>query len=529
MTRVSAWLARRLGVGNKRVAWAALATLLVAIALRAWHFASGRSLWLDEAMVSTSIVHRDWQGLLEPLAYAQVAPIGWLWLEKAMLQTIDGLEYALRLPQLIFGLGSLLLFASVARRLFTHVGFLVALSLFAFSSPLILYAAEVKPYGADAFISVVALFFCARYFLERAPLTAVGLVALTVLGSAAVVCSFPAVIVMACMGACLLAREVIERRTTTAAGIALMGTIWLGVFAYFFLNFYKVESQAVDAMSGQWDGAFAPLPPTSVADLKWYGEATHDLFEFMFGTPSTIATIIAAAVGVWVLARKNSWFAASVLGVFVLALIVSALQLYPIGSRLSLYLLPQLILLVAMGAEASISGIRKKVAGTLIAMVLVLAGSATAFWGNFTYFPLPYAAEHIRPVLEEVAAKKTSTQPIYVDRFTLPAFGIYRDRVGLADATVIEGRPINGDFGCLLTAMDGLRSYGQVWVVYSHSDQLMNQPEEVMFKYFAQLAGREVFALDSVNVHAFLMDFDKQRFDPFAPLLRTFPPKANCG
>lgn len=528
VTGVSRWLIERLG-GNDRVAWAALALLFAAIALRIWHFASGRSLWLDEAMVATSIVQREWQGLLEPLEYAQVAPIGWLWLEKAALQAVGGLEYALRLPQLIFGLGALLLFTAVARRLFAHAGFLVALALFAFSAPLIQYSAEVKPYGMDAFISVAFLFFGVRYFVDRAPLTAAGLVALAVLGAVAVVCSFPAVIVMACMGTLLLAHQALQRRTSITAGVAIVGVVWLSVFAYFFLNFYKVDSQAVEAMSGQWDGAFAPFPPTSVADVKWYGEATHDLFEFMFGTLSTVATAIAAAIGGWAMWRKNAWFAASVLGVFVVALIVSALQLYPIGSRLSVYLLPQLILLVAMGVDASVSAIRQKTPATWVAAGLVLAGSATAFWQNFTYFPLPYTSEHIRPVLEEVAARKTSTQPIYVDRFALPAFNVYRGRVGLADATVIEGKPTHGDLGCLLTAIDALRGHGQVWVVYSHSDQLMNQPEDAVFRYFAQLAGREVFALSSVSVHAFLMDFDSQQADSFASLLRALPPKVRCG
>lgn len=525
----SRWFVERLGAGNERVAWAALAILAAGIALRIWHYASGRSLWLDEAMVSTSILQRDWRGLLDPLEYSQVAPIGWLWIEKALLRALGGLEYTLRLPQMILGFGALALFATIARRLFAHAGFLVALALFALSSPLIQYSAEVKPYGMDAFLSVAFLYFCVRYFRDRAHLSAAGLTALAVLGAVAVVCSFPSVIVMTCLGGPLFVREAMRRRVGSAMGAVGVGVIWLAVFAFFFLNFYEVKSQAVTSMSGQWDGAFAPFPPTSAADLKWYGEATHDLFEFMFGTLSTAATAIAAALGAWTLARKHGWFAVSVLGVFAVALIVSALHLYPIGSRLSLYLLPQLILLVAAGVEVSISAIPRKLAATLVAMGLMLAGSANAFWQNFTYFPLPYASEHIRPVLKELAERKTPAQAIYVDWFALPAFRIYQDRVGLAKATVIEGRLHHGDPGCLLAEIDALRNRGQVWIVYSHSDRVMNQPEEILFKAFARAVGREVFAIDLVSVHAFLMDFDPRPGDPLSPLLRTFPPRVQCG
>ncbi len=518
-----------LGRGDVRLTLTASAILLGGVVLRTWHFASGRSLWFDEAMVATSIVGRDWTGLLQPLDYLQLAPIGWLFVEKASLEAIGGLEYALRLPQFLFGLASLAMFVIVARRMLGQAGFIAAIAIFALESKLIYYGAEVKPYAVDVFFSAIFLLFGTRYFADKAPLTVPGIAALAITGTAAAACSFPSIIVMASFGVLIFLREILHRRFVTSAAVAVVGALWLAVFTWFFLGFEKSNTPVLEDMTKQWDGGFAPLLPTTFADLKWYATTTSDFFEYVFGKTSTIVAICCALIGVWALLRKERWFAAALLLPFVVALLVSGLQLYPISNRATLYLLPMLILLVAAGVEASISAIRPKIAATSVALALVLAGTAIALWQNFANFPQPYASENIRPLLEEVASRKTGSQAIYVDRLALPAFRLYQNRAGLGDATVIEGKFKRGDLGCLLVDIDSIRHHDQIWVVYSHSDQhIWNQPEEVLFMYFAQVIGREVLALHSFSVHAFLVDFETPRVDLFAPLMRALPPKISC-
>jgi hypothetical protein len=518
-----------LGSGKDHVALIVFAVLFAGVALRLWHFSSGRSLWIDEAMVSTSIVGRDWNGLLRPLDYLQIAPIGWLFIEKAALQTIGGLEYALRLPQLIFGLASLAVFVVVARRLFAQSGFVVAIALFALGSHLIYYSAEVKPYGVDAFFSTVFIFFGVRYFWQQAPITIVGMIALATAGAAAAACSFPAIVIMACFGPLIFLREVVHRRFVAVAGVVVVGVFWLAVFAYFFLGFQKPDSPVVEDMAKQWNGGFAPLPPASLADLAWYPKMASDLFESRFGRASTVATFIAALIGAWVLVRKNSWFGASLLAPFAVALILSGLQLYPIGNRLTLYLLPQLILLIAAGVEASASVIRPGIVTTLIATILVFAGSAGMVVQNFTSTPLPYTNEDIRPVLAELASKRTADQPIYVYWAALPAFRLYQDAVGLGDANVIEGKSKKGELGCMLRTIDSLRAHNQIWIVFAHTDKILDRPEEFVFRDFAKIAGREVFARNAGGAHAFLFDFQsRQQEDLLTPVMRAFPPTVSC-
>ena len=65
------------GVARPGARWAALGA-----ALRLWQYAAGASLWADEANMALNIVERPLARLLGPLDYRQVAPPGWLVLEK---------------------------------------------------------------------------------------------------------------------------------------------------------------------------------------------------------------------------------------------------------------------------------------------------------------------------------------------------------------------------------------------------------------------------------------------------------------
>src|SRR5215469_14396831 len=52
------------------------------IVLRLGQYIANRSLWLDESVLALSIARRSFRGLLEPLDYSQIAPIGFVMLEK---------------------------------------------------------------------------------------------------------------------------------------------------------------------------------------------------------------------------------------------------------------------------------------------------------------------------------------------------------------------------------------------------------------------------------------------------------------
>lgn len=502
-TRLAAFVAE---LTTPRVA---LILIAIGVLLRAWHLLSGRSLWLDEAMIAASLSTRDWSGLLQPLDYWQVAPLGWLFLEKAAFEFLGGAEFALRLPQFLAGVATILLAAEAARRVLRGPGWIVAAAAVALSPELVRFSAEAKPYAMDALASAVALFFAARYFHERASLGARDFAALLVAGVAAVALSFPSAFVLAGLGGALFLREALARRWIPAAGAAGVSAMWLAAFIVLQMATHQSHGANVEIMGTEWRRSFAPFPPTSAEDVKWYFKALFQLFEFVFGGSSLFPALVATAIGAFVLMRRAWLWGVVLLGPVALAFGASCFGLYPFEHRLLLFAAPMMLFLAAAGADAAVAMVRAPALATVIAAALILFGSASALWGAYTYYPAPFATEHIRPVLERIAALRQADDPIFVDRPALPAFRHYQSQTGFADVEVVEGRG-GVLLSCVLENAETISQHPRIWVLYSHAQYVFDAPQDVVLRQFADAVGRRVETIESISVKAFLYEFDDE-------------------
>jgi hypothetical protein len=61
----------------------------IGVCARVLLFAHSRALWMDETSLALNIVQRSYRELVKPLAYAQGAPVGFLWLEKLIAASAD--------------------------------------------------------------------------------------------------------------------------------------------------------------------------------------------------------------------------------------------------------------------------------------------------------------------------------------------------------------------------------------------------------------------------------------------------------
>lgn len=138
--------------------------LLAGFILRIRQYLTGRSLWVDEAMLALNIVDRSWVGLLKPLDYDQGAPIGFLLVEKIFNLLLSRNEFALRLFPLLVGLASLWMFYLLLRHFTSGPGLLITLALFALNPRLIYYSSEVKQYIVDVAATITLLLIAARLF-----------------------------------------------------------------------------------------------------------------------------------------------------------------------------------------------------------------------------------------------------------------------------------------------------------------------------------------------------------------------------
>ncbi len=94
--------------------WIATAiSVAVGAVLRIRQYLTGRSLWHDEVMLASNILGRSYGDLLKPLDHAQGAPLGFLLIEKAVVNLLGQDEFALRLFPFLSGMLALLIFSHI--------------------------------------------------------------------------------------------------------------------------------------------------------------------------------------------------------------------------------------------------------------------------------------------------------------------------------------------------------------------------------------------------------------------------------
>ena len=142
---------------------AILAVLFSGIGLALFQFFSNRSLWFDEAMLAISIVHRGFDGLLQPLELNQVAPILFLQLEKIFFLASPHSDLALRIFPLTAWLLSVILFSRIARSMLPGRYAIFAVTLVVFNPTLLRYSGEVKQYSSDVLLATSIAYLSLGY------------------------------------------------------------------------------------------------------------------------------------------------------------------------------------------------------------------------------------------------------------------------------------------------------------------------------------------------------------------------------
>src|SRR2546425_4612435 len=112
------WLESVVRFWNTKPALCLGLALALGLALRAYHFLRNADTWHDEAALINNVLLKDWGELTGPLYYSEAAPLGFMWLEKAVANSLGDGTLALRLVPWLASCLALILLARSARRLF---------------------------------------------------------------------------------------------------------------------------------------------------------------------------------------------------------------------------------------------------------------------------------------------------------------------------------------------------------------------------------------------------------------------------
>lgn len=322
--------------------------LLVGIGLRVSRFLENRALWNDEAKLALSI-GRDFIRLLRPLDYNQVAPILYLWMLKAGTSLFGVHEWTLRLPSLVAGILMLWVVWLLGRRVLSEVGALVVVTLAATAPMLVAYSTEAKPYELDGCVSAILLLLALRVYERddsRRRIT------LGLAGVAGIGFSIPAVLILGAISGAFLFSAWRRRSWPMAMTTAVWGIVWLSAF---FLQRHLVYSGlGTDAvMKGFWDGVMI-----RIGEPGWTGRLLLSVRTGVLGAMDPgyqflrfLAPVV-AGIGTLVIWKRSGGIVALMLALCLgLAMLASAVALWPIDGRLALFLTPIALLWFGAGAD----------------------------------------------------------------------------------------------------------------------------------------------------------------------------------
>ncbi|WP_435010113.1 glycosyltransferase family 39 protein [Tundrisphaera lichenicola] len=335
-----------------------LAFLTLGLVWRVARYAACPPLWGDEAFIAVSLLTRDFAGLLRPLDYLQIAPVGFLGFELAVVRLLGPSENALRLLPFLSGIASLLLFERLARRLVDRRSALIAVGIFAASFYPVRHATELKPYSTDLLISLIATGMA--WSTIRDIKNTGRWLGLTVLIAIGVWFSYPLVLVAAGLGM-VLALTVASRPSRKVLVLfAIFGLMtsasWLA--SYFGAARPQARVTPLYAELKTWEGAFPPLSRPWLLPYWLIDVHTGNMLAYPNGGNhfASVGTAFLVAFGGLSLWHKRPLVLALLLSPLVPTFLASAIHRYPYGTsaRISLYMAPAFCLLAGLGAVSLI-------------------------------------------------------------------------------------------------------------------------------------------------------------------------------
>ncbi len=461
--------------------------ILLGTALRLRQYLLNRSLWADEASLAVNLVTRNFSGLTRLLDYHQAAPIGFLFIEKLAIVIFGNHDYIMRLFPLFAGILAVYLIYKIARASFGTFG-LFAVSILSIGWWLVYYSSELKQYSSDVMVALLLVYLALNCLKEN--VQAKDFLILGIVGAIVIWISHPSVFIMVGIGLVLVLEKFTRKEYAPWTWILAIGIGWLASFGLEYLVSLR-HIVADEYLVDYWRKAYLPTPPWS--NRSWYKATFYSFVFFTFYRSDNlmiVVTLILSAIGTLSLLIRDRKIALLVISPFVVAVIASALQRYPLKNRFMLFLIPFALLLMAEGFR----GIYWLVAKWKPGFAMLVSGLLALFVVG-QIVPVSYAQAisgtkvDIRPVLEYVAENRLPDDVVYVFYRTNTTYQYYAPFYGLDTGNIIMGSQDSRKRVALQNYEDdvlNLVGNKRVWFLFSEVVDCENCQEEDTLSYYLE-------------------------------------------
>ena len=301
--------------------------------LRCFFYSYNRYFWTDEAALALNIL--NFNNYFTPLHWGQAAPAFFMYLSKLMYNLFPQKELALRFLPLLFSSCSIFVFYKMVNKycnkFLTKV---ISVAAFSFSYPLVYYAQEFKQYSLDVLIFLLILL---SYDYLKLLNSFNKKIILSILYSLALFTSFPAFFAIFIIFLNLFFYDFrqLKKCYYMLIPIILTGCIYI-IISY---------SQITDLnLHSYWKNGFLTY------DIKNDIILITSFFKYIFYTNWALIFFIITIF----ICIKNKLYDEKYILLYmsiILAITLSLFHIYPLQSRVSLYLIPIIIILTTKLAD----------------------------------------------------------------------------------------------------------------------------------------------------------------------------------
>jgi hypothetical protein len=465
---------------------------LAGILLRIEKALLGRSFRGDEAAMASAIQnHSLYELLTKPLGGSITAPLGFLAVEKLIVQLLGFQDIIYRLIPLLAGCFSVILMFLLAKELLTSLGAAFAVGAFSLNWMLSFYSSDLKQYSTDVVIALIIYLMAARYFKKNSTTNLIWLAGVGLIG---IFCSHPAIFMLSSIGLALIYQTWGDIREFKK--IFLIGALWIGVFLILYFFSYRFVGQNSYNIS-YWNnlGALMPMPPWK--NPGWFLQRLGNFFVVDLNLSQWIvieAGLYLFGIVLFFSGQNRPW-SFIFFGSIIFTLLASGIANYPFKGRLILFLAPSTFLAIGAGMDGlaviikSPSFLSHGIRWLLTAYLLLGPVSSTY---NYLQEPRSFPfKEDIKPALLYIEQHKETNDQIVVYDQAAFTYGYYAPFYGLSNSQTIVIGDYRKEPQKYRLILDSLPRNQRIWFIFTNVLYTLNNvlDSTYIFDYLNTIGG----------------------------------------